>query len=126
VARVHRNQQQHNVNQLAENLGMMGLRQRDANEAPANGGGRRHGARVDDVNGGDLLRLFCRLLTSARAHAMEGRESEMNDDLQRARDLAERPDARLTHGISMDYYIAYARRTRSRCNQFTSRVVSGR
>ena len=97
----HNQQQQQNVNRLAENFGVIGLGQHDANGA--------HGIRA-----GDELRLFQRLLSSARVHAMQGREREMNNDLARARALAERPDARQTHGISMHFYENHARLTRRR------------
>jgi hypothetical protein len=114
VAPVQRNQQQHNVNQLAENFDMMGLGQRYANGAP----GGRQIARVDDVNGDDLLRSFHRLLDSARVHANAGREREMNADLQRARVLAERPDARLTHGIKLEHYQARSQSIRRRLQMY--------
>ena len=108
VAQVQRNQQQHHVNQLAENFDMLGLGQRDDNGAP---GGRQFDAIQDGVRG---LRLFHRLLSSARVHATEGRAREMENDLSRARALAERPDARINYGISMHHYEVSARSTRRR------------
>lgn len=111
-------QEQRNANQLAEGFQM--LRLGPADEAP--GGARNHGdnervggrqpaGRVDDANA-DPLRLFFRLMKSARRHASEGRAEEMNIDLERARELAMRPNARLA-GIEMNYYEASAQRTRA-------------
>jgi hypothetical protein len=51
-------------------------------------------------------------MKSARRHASEGRAEEMNADLERARELAMRPNARLA-GIEMNYYEASAQRTRN-------------
>jgi len=111
MVQVQHNQQQQDVNQLAENFGEMGFGRRGANGAP----GRRHGAGEGNIAHDErLLPLFNRLLSSARVHAMEGREREMNNDLARARALAERPDARRNHGIAMHYYEAHARLTRRR------------
>ena len=97
------------VNQLAENFGAMELGRRGANEAQ---GGQRVARARDTAHEERLLPVFNRLLSSARVHALEGREREMNNDLARARALAERPGARQNHGITMHYYEAHALRTR--------------
>ncbi len=109
-ARVQHND---NVNRLAEDFGAMGLGlgQHDANEGP----GRRHDAGAGIIARGErLLPRFLRLINSAHSAAREGREEFMNNVLDQARALAERPDARFTHGIEMHYYESNARRARQR------------
>lgn len=105
-------QEQRNANQLVEGFRM--LRLGPADGAPGDNervGGRQPAGRVDDATA-DPLRLFFRLMRSAIRHASEGRAEEMNADLEAAREVAMRPNARHA-GIEMNYYEASARRTRN-------------